>query len=167
MESWNTFVVSAITWAVAPLILLSTGPLMMGSGTESKLWGKLKKNKTNTQTNKQNKDICCSFGLYINIKTYLALLWGDCSPFSEHSSSKQESIYLLRDGQSGKLTVDDYGAKTGRSPGKMRQLNINGPLYVGLWSSLLFQSIVIVLILIIYTCPLHVNILGNFKSLSL
>lgn len=38
---------------------------------------------------------------------------------------------ILRDGQSGKLTVDDYGAKTGRSPGKMRQLNINGPLYVG------------------------------------
>ncbi len=38
---------------------------------------------------------------------------------------------VFRDGQSGKLTVDDYGAKTGRSPGKMRQLNINGPLYVG------------------------------------
>lgn len=43
--------------------------------------------------------------------------------------------YLFRDGLSGKLTVDDYGAKTGRSPGKMRQLNINGPLYVGRWSS--------------------------------
>lgn len=36
-----------------------------------------------------------------------------------------------RDAQFGKLTVDDYGAKTGRSPGKMRQLNINGVLYVG------------------------------------
>lgn len=43
--------------------------------------------------------------------------------------------HLFRDGQSGKLTVDDYGAKTGRSGGKMRQLNINGPLYVGTWSS--------------------------------
>ncbi|KAM6958773.1 pikachurin [Aplochiton taeniatus] len=40
-------------------------------------------------------------------------------------------IKAVRDGQSGKVTVDDYGAKTGRSPGKMRQLNINGPLYVG------------------------------------
>lgn len=42
----------------------------------------------------------------------------------------------FRDGQSGKLTVDDYGAKTGRSPGMMRQININGPLYVGRWGSL-------------------------------
>ncbi|CAL8249334.1 unnamed protein product [Merluccius merluccius] len=40
-------------------------------------------------------------------------------------------VKAVRDGQSGKLTVDDYGAKTGRSPGKMRQLNVNGPLYVG------------------------------------
>ncbi|KAG7253803.1 hypothetical protein CRUP_015719 [Coryphaenoides rupestris] len=40
-------------------------------------------------------------------------------------------VKAVRDGQSGKLTVDDYGAKTGCSPGKMRQLNINGPLYVG------------------------------------
>ncbi|XP_051875486.1 pikachurin isoform X2 [Pristis pectinata] len=40
-------------------------------------------------------------------------------------------VKAVRDGQSGKLTVDDYGAKTGRSPGKMRQLNINGPLFVG------------------------------------
>ncbi|XP_062905667.1 pikachurin isoform X1 [Mobula hypostoma] len=40
-------------------------------------------------------------------------------------------VKAVRDGQSGKLTVDDYGAKTGKSPGKMRQLNINGPLYVG------------------------------------
>lgn len=38
---------------------------------------------------------------------------------------------LCRDGQSGKMTVDDYGARTGKSPGTMRQLNINGPLYVG------------------------------------
>ncbi|XP_067838193.1 pikachurin [Heptranchias perlo] len=40
-------------------------------------------------------------------------------------------VKAVRDGQSGKLTVDDYGAKTGKSPGMMRQLNINGPLYVG------------------------------------
>ncbi|XP_069739683.1 pikachurin isoform X2 [Narcine bancroftii] len=40
-------------------------------------------------------------------------------------------VKAVREGSSGKLTVDDYGAKTGRSPGKMRQLNINGPLYVG------------------------------------
>lgn len=48
---------------------------------------------------------------------------------------KKSSFYFVRDGQSGKLTVDDYGAKTGRSPGKMRQLNINGPLYVGVYHS--------------------------------
>ena len=47
----------------------------------------------------------------------------------------------------------------------MRQLNINGPLYVGLWSSLLFQSIAI--ILFTSTCPIYVNLLGNFESLSL
>ncbi|XP_041957209.1 pikachurin isoform X2 [Alosa sapidissima] len=40
-------------------------------------------------------------------------------------------VKAVRDAQFGKLTVDDYGAKTGRSPGKMRQLNINGILYVG------------------------------------
>ncbi|XP_018606960.2 pikachurin-like [Scleropages formosus] len=40
-------------------------------------------------------------------------------------------VKAVRDGQSGKLTVDDYGAKTARSPGKMRQLNVNGVLYVG------------------------------------
>ncbi|XP_015195849.2 pikachurin isoform X2 [Lepisosteus oculatus] len=40
-------------------------------------------------------------------------------------------VKAVRDGQSGKLTVDDYGAKTGKSPGKMRQLNINGDLYIG------------------------------------
>ncbi|XP_037536294.1 pikachurin [Nematolebias whitei] len=44
---------------------------------------------------------------------------------------KWHKIKAVRDGQSGKLTVDDYGAKTGRSPGMMRQININGPLYVG------------------------------------
>uniref|UniRef100_A0A3B4ZVM0 EGF like, fibronectin type III and laminin G domains n=1 Tax=Stegastes partitus TaxID=144197 RepID=A0A3B4ZVM0_9TELE len=44
---------------------------------------------------------------------------------------KWHRVKAVRDGQSGKLTVDDYGAKTGRSPGKMRQLNINGPLFVG------------------------------------
>ncbi|XP_048451342.1 pikachurin isoform X1 [Rhincodon typus] len=40
-------------------------------------------------------------------------------------------VKAVRDGQSGKLTVDDYGARTGKSPGMMRQLNMNGPLYVG------------------------------------
>ncbi|XP_075040327.1 pikachurin isoform X2 [Mixophyes fleayi] len=40
-------------------------------------------------------------------------------------------VKAVRDGQSGKVTVDDYGARTGKSPGFMRQLNINGDLYVG------------------------------------
>ncbi|KAM7149512.1 pikachurin isoform 4-T4 [Molossus nigricans] len=40
-------------------------------------------------------------------------------------------VKAVRDGQSGKMTVDDYGARTGKSPGLMRQLNFNGPLYVG------------------------------------
>ncbi|KAM6289541.1 LOW QUALITY PROTEIN: pikachurin-like [Aegotheles albertisi] len=39
-------------------------------------------------------------------------------------------VKAVRDGQSVKVTVDDYGARTGKSPGKMRQLNINGDLYV-------------------------------------
>uniref|UniRef100_A0A673IV16 Pikachurin-like n=1 Tax=Sinocyclocheilus rhinocerous TaxID=307959 RepID=A0A673IV16_9TELE len=47
------------------------------------------------------------------------------------SDGKWHRVKAVRDGQSGKLTVDDYGAKTGRSPGKMRQLNINGDLYIG------------------------------------
>ncbi|TDH12776.1 hypothetical protein EPR50_G00051200 [Perca flavescens] len=47
------------------------------------------------------------------------------------TDGKWHRVKAVRDGQSGKLTVDDYGAKTGRAPGKMRQLNINGPLYVG------------------------------------
>ncbi|KAI2665010.1 Pikachurin [Labeo rohita] len=46
------------------------------------------------------------------------------------SDGKWHRVKAVRDGQSGKLTVDDYGAKTGRSPGKMRQLNINGDLYI-------------------------------------
>ncbi|XP_018420102.1 PREDICTED: pikachurin [Nanorana parkeri] len=40
-------------------------------------------------------------------------------------------VKAVRDGQSGKVTVDDYGARTGKTPGLMRQLNINGDLYVG------------------------------------
>ncbi|XP_054439927.1 pikachurin [Pteronotus mesoamericanus] len=40
-------------------------------------------------------------------------------------------VKAVRDGPSGKITVDDYGARTGKSPGTMRQLNINGALYVG------------------------------------
>ncbi|XP_076027092.1 pikachurin [Genypterus blacodes] len=47
------------------------------------------------------------------------------------NDGKWHRVKAVRDGQTGKLTVDDYGAKTGRSPGKMRQLNVNGPLYVG------------------------------------
>ncbi|KAI4882573.1 hypothetical protein NFI96_002238 [Prochilodus magdalenae] len=47
------------------------------------------------------------------------------------SDGKWHRVKAVRDGQFGKLTVDDYGAQTGRSPGKMRQLNINGDLYVG------------------------------------
>lgn len=47
------------------------------------------------------------------------------------SDGRWHRVKAVRDGQSGKLTVDDYGAKTGRSPGKMRQLNINSPLFVG------------------------------------
>ncbi|XP_064153393.1 pikachurin isoform X3 [Anguilla rostrata] len=47
------------------------------------------------------------------------------------SDGRWHRVKAVRDGQSGKLTVDDYGAKTGKSPGKMRQLNTNGVLYVG------------------------------------
>ncbi|TRY98295.1 hypothetical protein DNTS_032800 [Danionella cerebrum] len=47
------------------------------------------------------------------------------------SDGKWHRVKAVRDGQSGKLTVDDYGAKTGRSPGNMRQLNVNGDLYIG------------------------------------
>ncbi|XP_061623955.1 pikachurin isoform X3 [Phyllopteryx taeniolatus] len=63
------------------------------------------------------------------------LLWRGDTPMRANSDflsvGLQDGALIFRDGQSGKLTVDDYGAKTGRSPGKMRQLNINGPLYVG------------------------------------
>ncbi|KAJ8262647.1 hypothetical protein COCON_G00151040 [Conger conger] len=51
------------------------------------------------------------------------------------SDGRWHRVKAVRDGQSGKLTVDDYGAKTGRSPGKMRQLNTNGVLYVGAHAS--------------------------------
>ncbi|KAI5088518.1 pikachurin isoform X1, partial [Silurus meridionalis] len=47
------------------------------------------------------------------------------------SDGKWHRVKAVRDGPSGKLTVDDYGVETGRSPGKMRQLNINGELYIG------------------------------------
>ena len=51
---------------------------------------------------------------------------------SEQSNEALKMVVgFYRDGQSGKITVDDYGARTGRSPGMMRQLNINGALYVG------------------------------------
>lgn len=56
-------------------------------------------------------------------------IWKGCSFTKFHQAFMFVSVW--RDGQSGKLTVDDYGAKTGRSPGKMRQLNINGDLYIG------------------------------------
>ncbi|XP_019785684.1 pikachurin isoform X1 [Tursiops truncatus] len=47
------------------------------------------------------------------------------------SDGRWHRVKAVRDGQSGKITVDDYGARTGKSPGMMRQLNINGALYVG------------------------------------
>ncbi|CAO2592424.1 Egflam [Lemmus lemmus] len=47
------------------------------------------------------------------------------------SDGRWHRVKAVRDGQSGKMTVDDYGARTGKSPGTMRQLNINGPLFVG------------------------------------
>ncbi|KAM4810110.1 pikachurin [Rhinophrynus dorsalis] len=47
------------------------------------------------------------------------------------SDGRWHRVKAVRDGQSGKVTVDDYGARTGKSPGLMRQLNINGALYVG------------------------------------
>ncbi|KAM4709597.1 pikachurin isoform 2-T2 [Discoglossus pictus] len=47
------------------------------------------------------------------------------------SDGRWHRVKAVRDGQSGKVTVDDYGARTGKSPGLMRQLNINGVLYVG------------------------------------
>uniref|UniRef100_A0A674CJ22 EGF like, fibronectin type III and laminin G domains n=1 Tax=Salmo trutta TaxID=8032 RepID=A0A674CJ22_SALTR len=47
------------------------------------------------------------------------------------SDGRWHRVKAVRDGQTGKLTVDDYGVQTGRSPGKMRQLNVNGVLYVG------------------------------------
>ncbi|XP_068106686.1 pikachurin-like isoform X2 [Hyperolius riggenbachi] len=47
------------------------------------------------------------------------------------SDGRWHRVKAVRDVQSGKVTVDDYGAKTGKSPGMMRQLNINGDLYVG------------------------------------
>nr|AAI50711.1 EGF-like, fibronectin type III and laminin G domains [Mus musculus] len=47
------------------------------------------------------------------------------------SDGRWHRVKAVRDGQSGKITVDDYGARTGKSPGLMRQLNINGALYVG------------------------------------
>jgi len=49
-------------------------------------------------------------------------------------------VFPFRDGQSGKVTADDYGARTGKSPGKMRQLNINGDLYVGECSPSAFRT---------------------------
>lgn len=52
----------------------------------------------------------------------------------------EQFVFPFRDGQSGKVTVDDYGARTGKSPGKMRQLNINGDLYVGECSPFLFRT---------------------------
>uniref|UniRef100_A0A8C6RKI4 Pikachurin n=1 Tax=Nannospalax galili TaxID=1026970 RepID=A0A8C6RKI4_NANGA len=47
------------------------------------------------------------------------------------SDGRWHRVKAVRDGQSGKITVDDYGARTGKSPGMMRQLNIHGALYVG------------------------------------
>ncbi|XP_066506757.1 pikachurin-like isoform X2 [Hoplias malabaricus] len=40
-------------------------------------------------------------------------------------------VKAVRDGQTGKLSVDNSTIRVGSSPGKMRQLNISGALYVG------------------------------------
>ncbi|XP_048854246.1 pikachurin isoform X1 [Brienomyrus brachyistius] len=47
------------------------------------------------------------------------------------SDGQWHRVRAVRDGQSGKLTVDGMGTRTVRSPGKMRQLNVSGSLYVG------------------------------------
>ncbi|XP_062874439.1 pikachurin isoform X2 [Trichomycterus rosablanca] len=47
------------------------------------------------------------------------------------SDGRWHRVKAVRDGQFGKITVDDYGAQTGRSAGNMRQLNVNGELYIG------------------------------------
>ncbi|XP_060046950.1 pikachurin [Erinaceus europaeus] len=47
------------------------------------------------------------------------------------SDGRWHRVKAVREGQSGKVTVDDYGARTGKSPGIMVQLNTNDPLYVG------------------------------------
>lgn len=62
--------------------------------------------------------------------------WGEDAAASPPASccrldAWERFVLCFRDGPSGKVTVDDYGARTGKSPGKMRQLNINGDLYVG------------------------------------
>uniref|UniRef100_A0A8D1HGC0 Pikachurin n=1 Tax=Sus scrofa TaxID=9823 RepID=A0A8D1HGC0_PIG len=63
------------------------------------------------------------------------LMWRGDSPMRPNSDfislGLRDGALVFRDGQSGKITVDDYGARTGKSPGMMRQLNINGALYVG------------------------------------
>ncbi|KAF3851144.1 hypothetical protein F7725_012916 [Dissostichus mawsoni] len=85
-----------------------------------------------------NRDILKRTNLFMRFKSTAndgLLLWRGDSPMRANSDflsmGLQDGALIFRDGPSGKLTVDDYGAKTGRSPGKMRQLNINGPLYVG------------------------------------
>ncbi|KAI4892118.1 hypothetical protein NFI96_017894 [Prochilodus magdalenae] len=40
-------------------------------------------------------------------------------------------VKAVRDGQMGKLSVDNSTTKVGRSPGRMRQVNTGGALYVG------------------------------------
>ncbi|XP_032830608.2 pikachurin isoform X2 [Petromyzon marinus] len=40
-------------------------------------------------------------------------------------------VKAVRTGQTGKLTVDDFGAVVGRSPGHMTRLDLTGPLYLG------------------------------------
>ncbi|KAJ6656099.1 hypothetical protein lerEdw1_004148 [Lerista edwardsae] len=77
--------------------------------------------------------------VFMRFKTTLMdglLMWRGDSPMRPNSDfislGLQDGSLVFRDGQSGKVTVDDYGARTGKSPGLMRQLNINGDLYVGL-----------------------------------
>ncbi|XP_030623913.1 pikachurin-like [Chanos chanos] len=47
------------------------------------------------------------------------------------SDGRWHWLKALRDGQTGRLTVDDSDSVVGKSPGKMRQLNTSGFLYIG------------------------------------
>ncbi|CAM9780601.1 unnamed protein product [Lampetra fluviatilis] len=50
---------------------------------------------------------------------------------SSFNDSLWHRVKAVREGQTGKLTVDDFGAVVGRSPGHMTHLDLTGPLYLG------------------------------------